>query len=218
MDVCLFFLFVEKQSLFSRGFLEILVEEWSFFLYNRDRGETVEKQKIKEVIIVEGHSDTAKLKSLVDCETIETSGSALDEQTLDLIALAAKHSGIIVFTDPDYPGMQIRDKISKRVPSCKHAFVAKKDAIGKGKVGIAEAKPEAIMQALKDAASFHDQQETLTWQEFIALDIIGSQTRRLYLYDYFKLGYGNAKTLFKRLNMLGVRQADVLEALKEEGQ
>ena len=40
------------------------------------------KSKIKEIIVVEGHSDTAKLKNLIECDTIETSGSAIDEKTL----------------------------------------------------------------------------------------------------------------------------------------
>ena len=107
--------------------------------------------------------------------------------------------------------MQIRQKITNRIPNCKHAFVDKKDAIGRGKVGIAEAKPQAIIEALQKAASFDVSLETLTWQEYISLDIIGNQTRRLFLYDYFKLGYGNAKTLFKRLNMIGVTKKDIIE-------
>lgn len=175
------------------------------------------KKKIKEVIVVEGHSDTSKLKNLVECDTIETSGSAIDEKTLDLIEEASKARGVIIFTDPDYPGMQIRNKIVARVPSCKHAFVAKKDAIGKGKVGIAEAKPEAIVEALMKAASFDASKETLTWKEYLALDIIGNKAKRLYLYEYFKLGYGNAKTLYKRLNMIGATK-EMIEVALEEAQ
>ena len=41
------------------------------------------KMKIQEIIIVEGRSDSAKLKSLLECDTIETSGCAIDEKTLD---------------------------------------------------------------------------------------------------------------------------------------
>ena len=33
--------------------------------------------KIQEIIIVEGRSDSAKLKSFLECDTIETSGSAM---------------------------------------------------------------------------------------------------------------------------------------------
>lgn len=173
------------------------------------------KLKIKEVIVVEGKSDTAKLKSIVECDTLETGGSSLDEKTLDLIEKIAKERGIIIFTDPDYPGMQIRQKVAERVGDCKHAFVSKKVAIAHGKVGIAEAQPEAIVQALKDAATFIQDQKSMSWQEFLSLDIIGDKDRRLYLYDYFKLGYGNAKTLFKRMNMMGVTKVMVEKSLEE---
>lgn len=173
------------------------------------------KKRIKEVIVVEGHSDTSKLKSLVECDTLETGGSSLDEKTLQLIEKAHQKRGVIVFTDPDYPGMQIRQKISARIGDCKHAFVDKKEAIAHGKVGIAEAKPEAILEALNNAASFEMNRQSLSWSEFISLDIIGDSKRRLYLYDYFKLGFGNAKTLFKRLNMMGATLSMIQEALKE---
>ena len=171
--------------------------------------------KIKEVIVVEGHSDTAKLKSLIDCDTLETGGSSLDEKTLDLIEEAARQRGIIIFTDPDYPGLQIRHKIAARVGDCRHAFVKKEDAVAHGKVGIAEASPEAILAALTNAATFVEGRESLSWQEFIDLEIIGNKQRRLYLYDYFKLGYGNAKTLYKRLNMMGITARMIESCIKE---
>lgn len=171
--------------------------------------------KIKEVIVVEGRSDTAKLKSMIDCDTLETGGSSLDERTLALIERTAQQRGIIIFTDPDYPGMQIRNKIASRVKNCKHAFVDKNVAIAHGKVGIAEASPEAIIEALENAATFIEGKKTLSWQDFVGLDIIGHQEKRLYVCDYFKLGYGNAKTLFKRLNMIGVTAKELEDCLKE---
>ena len=173
----------------------------------------LDKMKIKEIIIVEGRSDSAKLKSFLECDTIETSGSAIDEKTLDYIEQMSVGRGIIIFTDPDFPGMQIRQKVSARIPNCKHAFVAKKDAIAHGKVGIAEAKKEAIIQALQEASTFIEDRESITWQEFISLDIIGDKQKRLEIYEMFHLGYGNAKTLFKRLNMAGITKEMIDEGL-----
>ena len=40
-------------------------------------------KKIKEVIVVEGKTDTAIIKKLFDAETIETHGLAINEDTLD---------------------------------------------------------------------------------------------------------------------------------------
>ena len=61
-------------------------------------------KKIKEIIVVEGKSDTALLKELFEVDTIETHGLALDKKTLELIKEANKTRGVIVLTDPDFPG------------------------------------------------------------------------------------------------------------------
>lgn len=172
------------------------------------------KKKIKEVIVVEGKTDTAVIQKLFDADTIETYGLALDEATLDLIEELEKTRGVIILTDPDYPGMRIRNMIMEKVPHVKQAFVDKKDAIGKKKLGIAEAREEAIIQALENVVSFSKESQSLTWEEFISLDIIGDKQKRLAIYDLFHLGYGNAKTLFKRLNMASITKQDILNKLK----
>ena len=61
-------------------------------------------KKIKEIVIVEGKTDTALLKQLFEVDTIETHGLALSDKTLALIKEASKSRGIIVLTDPDFPG------------------------------------------------------------------------------------------------------------------
>lgn len=58
-------------------------------------------KKIKEVIVVEGKTDTAIIKKLFDAETIETHGLAINEDTLDFIEQTQQKRGIIVLTDPD---------------------------------------------------------------------------------------------------------------------
>ncbi len=172
------------------------------------------KKKIKEVIVVEGKTDTAIIQKLFDADTIETHGLALTEETLDFIEEMNKTKGVILLTDPDYPGMKIRNMIMKRIPHVKQAFVDKKDAIGKRKLGIAEAREEAIIQALENVVSFSQDTQSISWEEFVSLDIIGNKQKRLMIYDLFHLGYGNAKTLFKRLNMAGITKEDILEQLK----
>lgn len=173
------------------------------------------KKKLKEVVVVEGKTDTAVIQKLFDADTIETHGLALDEATLDLIEELEKTRGVIILTDPDYPGMRIRNMIMERVPHVKQAFVDKKDAIGDKKLGIAEAREEAIIQALENVVSFSKESQSITWEEFISLDIIGNKEKRLLIYDLFHLGYGNAKTLFKRLNMAGIEKKDILEKLNK---
>ncbi|GGK32008.1 hypothetical protein GCM10010965_26050 [Caldalkalibacillus thermarum] len=64
--------------------------------------------KIKEVIVVEGRNDTIKVQQAVEADTIETGGSALGAEVVERIRLAQERRGVIILTDPDYPGEAIR--------------------------------------------------------------------------------------------------------------
>ncbi len=171
--------------------------------------------KINEVIVVEGKTDTQLLKKYFEVDTIETGGSAINQNVLEYIRTISKTRDIIVMTDPDYPGMQIRNAITKIVPNCKHAFVKKENAIKNHKVGVAEASKAAIMEALENVVTFKENNQSISWNEFIDLNIIGNKERRLTVYRAFHLGYGNVKTLFKRLNLAGISYKQVKEILGE---
>ena len=163
-------------------------------------------KRINEIVVVEGKTDSQLLKELYDVDTIETHGLGLDDKTLELIKEASKTRGVIVLTDPDYPGLRIRNQVEKYVQNCKHAFVDRKDAIGKKKLGIAEANKEAVKKAIENVVTFSNQEES-----------IGDKKKRLKVYDLFHLGYGNAKTLFKRLNMVGISREMIEKELENEG-
>ena len=77
--------------------------------------------KMKEILVVEGKNDTNVLKSFLDCDTIETNGTHLGKEILRQIRLAQKTRGVIIFTDPDFPGEKIRSCINAAVPGCKQA-------------------------------------------------------------------------------------------------
>lgn len=176
--------------------------------------------KIKEVIVVEGKHDADTIKKYVECDTIETQGTHLGKRTLRLIAKVKEERGIIIFTDPDAPGEQIRTAINQAVPGCKNAFIAKKQARTKKKVGVEHAKREDILEALNHLLTYDERPKiTLTQEEFLELGLNGTancQQRREMLGDILFIGKANAKTLWKRLNMLGLRKQDVEEILEDE--
>lgn len=89
--------------------------------------------KIKEIIVVEGKDDTVAIKRAVDGDTIETNGSAIGDHVIERVKLAQQKRGVIIFTDPDYPGERIRKIISDKVPGCKHAFYRRKKHLRKGR-------------------------------------------------------------------------------------
>ena len=106
-------------------------------------------QKIDEIIVVEGRDDTAAVRRAVDAVTIETHGFGIREETWQMIDKAYRTKGIIVFTDPDTAGEQIRRRILARFPDAKEAFLDQERAAKAGDIGIENASPEAIREALE---------------------------------------------------------------------
>ena len=51
--------------------------------------------KIKEIIVVEGRDDTAKIKSAVDADTIETNGSAIGKTSSNGFGSPRKRAGLL---------------------------------------------------------------------------------------------------------------------------
>ena len=176
-------------------------------------------RKIREVIIVEGRHDTAVLKKYFDCETIETSGTSLDEQTQKRILHAAETAGIIILTDPDAPGNQIRHKIHELVPDAKDAYVNKENARTDKKVGVEHAGKEELENALSHVIEEGSTPGTLTMADMYDLGLCGtedSKNQRIRAGKILHTGYGNAKTLLQRLNHAGITREQLYEVLHSE--
>ena len=178
----------------------------------------MDKPYIQEVIVVEGKNDTARLKQYFDCDTIETHGTCLSPFTLKLIARMKEARGIIVFTDPDAPGNQIRNAVNQAVPGCRNAFIDKKDARTDKKVGVEHAGVEALKQALDNLITIQERPaETISASDFFELGLMGradSSTLRIKAAQIYHAGTANAKTLRKRLNSLGIETEELRKALK----
>ena len=177
----------------------------------------------KEVIVVEGRDDTRRLKEIFpDIETIETNGSAIDKPTLERIKILNETRGVIVFTDPDFPGNKIRQAVTEVVPECKHAYLKKQDAIAKNGsgVGVEHASNEAIKAALENLLTASKTiVEEIEMQFLIENQLIGhanSSSLREHLSDVLGIGYVNGKQLQKRLMMCGISKEQVIEALSKK--
>lgn len=175
------------------------------------------KKQIQEVIVVEGHHDTDTLRRYFDCDTIETSGLGLNQETLEKIKQAQKTRGVIIFTDPDSPGNIIRHKINAEIPGCKNAFVNKKDAHTTKKVGIEHASYEALLEALENIVTYKQVSSTLTMADMIDLGLTGSDSKvlREKVGVYYHVGFANAKTMLRRLNFLQVTKEDISKVIQK---
>lgn len=120
--------------------------------------------KIKEAVIVEGKYDKIKLSNLIDTLIIETNGFAVfkDKKKLAFIRKLANERGIIVITDSDHSGFQIRNYISSSLPKdkIKHIYIPdiygkekrKKEPSKEGKLGV-EGIDDKILLSLFEKAN-----------------------------------------------------------------
>ncbi|WP_078433048.1 ribonuclease M5 [Metabacillus halosaccharovorans] len=177
--------------------------------------------KIKEIIVVEGKDDTTAIKRAVDADTIETNGSSIGDSVIEQIKLAQQTRGVIIFTDPDFPGEKIRKTISELVPGCKHAFLPKDEARpkrGRG-IGVEHASNDAIRKALHAVKEeMKEFSSEISFDDLLDAGLIGgskAKDRREKLGLLLKIGYTNGKQLHKRLQMFQISRGDYLNAINK---
>ena len=175
------------------------------------------KEKISQVIVVEGRDDTANLKRYFDVETYETRGSAINDQDIERIQRLHELHGVIVFTDPDFNGERIRRMIMTAIPTVQHAFLKRDEAVPKSKskgrsLGIEHASYEDLKTALTQVTEQFD----ISRGDLIRLGFLAgadSRRRREYLGEQLRIGYSNGKQLLKRLELFGITLAEVEEVM-----
>ncbi|GMA70280.1 ribonuclease M5 [Leuconostoc litchii] len=183
--------------------------------------------KIKEMIVVEGRSDTQNLSRAVIADTIETGGSAVNDDAIERAKLAADTRGIIILTDPDFNGQRIRHIVSEAVPTAKQAYLtvnearAAKDNPHKS-LGVEHATPQALQTALANVITPMDDtynQSDIDRLFLIQLGLLSGPEARLkreLVGEKLHIGYTNGKQLLKRLQAFGIRRAQVKSVLEGE--
>lgn len=182
--------------------------------------------KINETVIVEGRDDTINLKRAVDCFTIETHGFGIRRETWEQIEKAYSERGIIIFTDPDHSGEEIRRKLTERFPDAGQAYIARKDALKKGDVGVENAEPEVIAGALLRARDLMKRKapleedisakDPITMNDLDELGLSGGEGSRELRQEAGKalgIGYANAKGFLRKLNGFGIKREELYEAI-----
>ena len=178
-----------------------------------------DRPKIREAIVVEGRDDTINLKRAVDCFTIETHGFGIRRETIEEIRKAYETTGIIIFTDPDHSGEEIRRKLKEKFPEAKHAYLLKKDALKAGDVGVENAEPEAVIEALGKARAMieSDASEEITLEDMDRAGLVGgkdSKARREQVAKALGIGYSNAGAMLKKLKGFRITKEDFYEAVR----
>ncbi len=174
---------------------------------------------IKEIIVVEGKDDISAVKRAVDAELIATNGYGFPKYVRERIKRAAQSRGVIVLTDPDYAGEKISKEVAKIAGRCKHAYIPRDLAMKGEDIGVENASPEAIRDALAKAHCVQTRRsELFSMKDMLAhgltIDDFASEKRDR-IGAILGIGYGNTKQFLSRLNNFGITRDEFEEALKQ---
>ncbi len=200
----------------------------------------MEKIVIKEAVVVEGRDDVSAVSRAADALVIATHGFGISKESLDLIAKAYHNQGIIILTDPDRAGENIRRRLLKLFPEAGQAFLSRDQAEKAGDIGIENASPEDIARALLNArwpegtenkgsgagapegsgrtgdpsdASY----APVTMEDLDALGLaggMGASERREKLGKILGIGTGNAKAFLKKINGFRISREELITACR----
>ncbi len=123
----------------------------------------VEKLRVREVVVVEGKYDAAALAGVMDGFIIPTGGFSVfrDEEKASLLRTLGRARGLLVLTDNDRAGEQIRAYVEKIAAGCivRHAYIPalrgkesrKATPSREGFLGVEGMAPGVLRAALQDA-------------------------------------------------------------------
>lgn len=162
--------------------------------------------KIKQAIIVEGKYDKITLSNLVDAVIIPTNGFSIykDRETAELIKMFAEKTGVIILTDSDSAGFQIRGRlkniigggkiINVFVPEIRGKEKRKRSPSKQGLLGVEGMSGEILLSAFERAGVFAEEREEkknpVTKADLMDLGLCGGENsakRREFLQE--KLGF-----------------------------
>ena len=147
---------------------------------------------IREAILVEGRYDKNTLSQLVDAPIFEAGGFGIfkNRELLELLRVAARQRGLIIFTDSDGAGFVIRNRLKSLLPpeQLLHAYIPdipgkerrKQKPSKEGLLGVEGMTPEIILEALRRSGAHFleedtDRQESgsLTRQDLFSFGLMG---------------------------------------------
>ena len=170
------------------------------------------KKFIPGVIVVEGHHDVSKLSSLYESVFVVTNGYDIPEREINFLKALNKDTQIIVLTDLDVAGGEIRAKLNSIIPNAINIEIeAPKSS---KKKGVAECALIDIEKALDKYVGVKKEQLQI---DLYKLGIIGQENSkeiRNYLSNKFNLGLVNKNNMIARLNLLGISEEELITEIK----
>ena len=188
------------------------------------------KLKLSRAIVVEGRDDVAAVSRAADALIIPTHGFGITGETWEVMAKAAEEKGLVILTDPDHAGEQIRRMLTERFPEALQAYIARDDAVDADDIGVENAEPEVIREALEKALArgsdpraegearissrFADMSDL---RELGLAGCGGAAGKRASVCKSLGIGYGNASAMIKKLRGFGIGIDELREEVEKSG-
>lgn len=161
------------------------------------------------LFIVEGKTDTEKLRKIGLFCAIITNGLSVSRETLNYLKAVVKVRPVIALLDPDKPGSKIFQKLQKVVPQIQKIDLDSTYCVKHGKLGLAEASDEYLISLLKPYIFENNNEDLqrypLLLNRWNSLDNEEKDRVR----KKYSLRTVNNKTAVKRLLYLGVEPEDI---------
>ena len=163
----------------------------------------MDRLEIKEAIVVEGRDDTAALRKVTDALIIETHGFGIKRETWELLEKAYREKGLIILTDPDFSGEEIRRRLTERFPESRHSYMPRAKALKNG---------DKVCTPSHETIRMKFTQRDM--DEAGLAGGAGSREKRQQVGEILGIGYGNSSTFIKKLNSFGVTRKEFDEAVR----
>lgn len=147
--------------------------------------------RIKQAVIVEGKYDKIRLSNIVDAVIVPVNGFSVykDKETAELIRMLARKTGIVILTDSDSAGFQIRNKIKELardgevihvyVPDIKGKERRKREPSKQGLLGVEGIDDGILLEAFKKAGVFAESKDKprdpITKADLLERGLIGAE-------------------------------------------
>ena len=170
------------------------------------------KLHLNRVLVVEGKEDASYLSNYIDSEIVFVNGFELSQSTISYL----KYKPVILLLDPDEAGINIREKLNKKLNNVVNIDVDINKCTRGLKNGVAECEIEEVLEKLSEfCGEKQTNQDEIKSSDLYKLNLSDNKELRKYVCDKLNLGNCNSKTLKNRLNLNGITLEMLCEIIKE---
>lgn len=172
------------------------------------------KIAVDGIIVVEGKQDVSYLSSFIDSLFFTTNGCDINEEKISFLERASACNKILILTDPDTTGDNIRNTINKRIKGCFDIKISGNSRDNYLKHGVAEANMIEIKKMLNShiVPSFHKNVYNLNSYFMNEKSGLGFKEA---LINKYRLICSNTKSLENQLNMLKITPEEIDEMWRD---